>query len=32
MDGWRNEGKPIKVPFVKGGDKPYDAGCCFDQR
>lgn len=29
-DGWRNEGKPIVVPFVKGGRKPYYAGCCFD--
>jgi len=26
----RNEGKPIEVPFVEGGDKPYYAGCCFD--
>ncbi len=29
-DGWRNEGKPIEVPFVEGGDKPFYAGCCFD--
>jgi putative methyltransferase (TIGR04325 family) len=29
-DSWRNEGKPIEVPFVDGGDKPYYAGCCFD--
>ncbi|MBB3638055.1 TIGR04325 family methyltransferase [Variovorax atrisoli] len=29
-DVWRNEGKPIEVPFVEGGDKPYYAGCCFD--
>ena len=29
-DAWRNEGKPIQVPFVDGGDKPYYAGCCFD--
>jgi putative methyltransferase (TIGR04325 family) len=29
-DAWRNEGKPIEVPFVDGGDKPYYAGCCFD--
>jgi putative methyltransferase (TIGR04325 family) len=29
-DVWRNEGKPIEVPFVDGGDKPYYAGCCFD--
>jgi len=31
-DGWRNEGKPIQVPFVEGGDKPFYAGCCFDLR
>lgn len=31
-DGWRNEGKPIDVPFVEGGDKPFYAGCCFDLR
>ena len=30
-DAWRNEGKPIQVPFVEGGDKPYYAGCCFDR-
>jgi putative methyltransferase (TIGR04325 family) len=30
-DAWRNEGKPIEVPFVEGGDKPYYAGCCFDR-
>jgi putative methyltransferase (TIGR04325 family) len=29
-DVWRNEGKPIEVPFVDGGDKAYYAGCCFD--
>lgn len=29
-DVWRNEGKPIEVPFVSGGDLPYYAGCCFD--
>jgi len=29
-DAWRNEGKPIEVPFVEGGDKAYYAGCCFD--
>lgn len=29
-DTWRNEGKPIEVPFVHGGDKAYYAGCCFD--
>ena len=31
-DAWRNEGKPIEVPFVDGGDKAYYAGCCFDLR
>ena len=29
-DAWRNEGKPIEVPFVDGGDRSYYAGCCFD--
>ncbi|MEO5738268.1 MAG: methyltransferase, TIGR04325 family [Variovorax sp.] len=29
-DVWRNEGKPIDVPFVEGGDSVYYAGCCFD--
>lgn len=29
-DSWRNEGKTIKVPFVKGGDTPYYAGGCYD--
>lgn len=29
-DAWRNEGKPIEVPFIEGGDRPYYAGCCFD--
>lgn len=29
-DAWRNEGKPIEVPFVDGGDRAYYAGCCFD--
>ena len=29
-DGWRNEGKQIRIPFVHGGEKPYYAGCCFD--
>jgi putative methyltransferase (TIGR04325 family) len=29
-DGWRNEGRPIQVPFVEGGEKPYYAGYCFD--
>lgn len=31
-DAWRNEGKPIEVPFVEGGDKAFYAGCCFDLR
>jgi putative methyltransferase (TIGR04325 family) len=30
-DVWRNEGKPIEVPFVEGGDEAYYAGCCFDR-
>lgn len=30
-DAWRNEGKPIEVPFVKDGDQAYYAGCCFDR-
>jgi putative methyltransferase (TIGR04325 family) len=30
-DVWRNEGKPIEVPFVEGGDAAYYAGCCFDR-
>ena len=30
-DAWRNEGKPITVPFVDGGDQAYFAGCCFDR-
>lgn len=29
-DAWQNDGKPIEVPFVEGGDKPYYAGGCFD--
>ena len=29
-DVWKNTGKPIEVPFVKGGDSIYYAGCCFD--
>lgn len=32
VDGWRNEGKSIEVPFVDGGDKPYFGGGCFDLR
>ncbi|WP_077000068.1 TIGR04325 family methyltransferase [Variovorax sp. KK3] len=31
-DAWRNEGKPIEVPFVEAGDKAYFAGCCFDRQ
>lgn len=29
-DVWQNVGKPIEVPFVKGGDAIYYVGCCFD--
>jgi len=29
-DGWRNEGRPIELPFVEVGEKPYYAGYCFD--
>lgn len=29
-DGWRNEGKPIEIPFVEGGDRAYYGGGCFD--
>lgn len=29
-DSWRNEGKPIAIPFVDGGDMPYYGGGCFD--
>ncbi|HYP83599.1 TIGR04325 family methyltransferase [Variovorax sp.] len=29
-DAWINEGKPITVPFVDGGDLPYYGGMCFD--
>lgn len=29
-DAWRNEGKPIEVPFVDGGESAYYAGLCFD--
>ena len=29
-DSWINEGKPIQVPFVEGGDAPYYGGMCFD--
>ena len=31
-DAWRNEGKPIEIPFVEGGDKAFYSGCCFDLR
>ena len=31
-DAWRNEGKPIEVPFVEGGDQAFYSGCCFDLR
>ena len=30
LDGWRNEGKPIEIPFVDGGDRAYYGGGCFD--
>ena len=30
-DMWRNESKPIHVPFVEGGDAAYYLGCCFDR-
>lgn len=30
-DMWRNDGKPISIPFVEGGDAPYYFGCCFDR-
>lgn len=29
-DAWQNVGKPIEVPFVKGGSDIYYMGCCFD--
>ena len=29
-DLWRNDGKPIVVPFVEGGCDAYYFGCCFD--
>jgi len=32
LDAWRNEGKPIEIPFVEGGDKAFYSGCCFDLR
>jgi putative methyltransferase (TIGR04325 family) len=30
-DSWRNEGKPIHIPFVPDGDEPYYAGGCWDR-
>lgn len=30
-DVWRNDGKPITIPFVEGGDKAFYFGCCFDR-
>lgn len=30
-DVWRNDGKPIFIPFVEGGDGAYYFGCCFDR-
>lgn len=30
-DIWRNDGKPIKIPFVDGGDEAFYFGCCFDR-
>ena len=30
-DMWRNDGKPISIPFVEGGDGAYYFGCCFDR-
>ena len=30
-DAWRNDGKPILVPFEDGGDKAYYGGGCFDR-
>ena len=32
VDSWRNEGKPIEVPFVEGGDEAYYMGSCWDLR
>ena len=29
LDTWHNEGKPIGVPFERGGDLAYYAGGCF---
>ena len=30
-DMWRNDSKPIRIPFVEGGDAAYYVGCCFDR-
>lgn len=30
-DVWRNDGKPIHIPFVEGGDGAFYFGCCFDR-
>ena len=30
-DVWRNDSKPIRIPFVEGGDAAYYVGCCFDR-
>lgn len=30
-DVWRNDGKPITIPFVEGGDDAFYFGCCFDR-
>lgn len=29
-DVWRNDGKPIVIPFVEGGEDAFYFGCCFD--
>jgi len=31
-DVWRNDSKPICIPFVDGGNDAYYFGCCFDRR
>lgn len=30
LDTWRNDGKPIQIPFVAGGDQPYYFGGCWE--
>jgi|TARA_Y100001972_G_scaffold122113_1_gene167156 putative methyltransferase (TIGR04325 family) len=30
-DVWRNDGKPIQIPFVEGGADAFYFGCCFDR-